>query len=105
MGAGRQVFNAQNARIPAMARSNYHTCKPREINAFRGLCTIRGSFVLPPDTPVSVIFPYRGGVAERLNALVLKTSEGESPPRVRISPPPPVTMRPPEELGVKLGEK
>jgi len=31
----------------------------------------------------------------------LKTSEGESPPRVRISPPPPITMRPPEELGVE----
>jgi hypothetical protein len=47
---------------------------------------------------------FRGGVAERLNALVLKTSEGESPPRVRISPPPPITMRPPEEFGVKNGQ-
>ena len=48
--------------------------------------------------------PLRGGVAEWFNALVLKTSEGESPPRVRISPPPPETMRPPEELGVKNGQ-
>ena len=38
-------------------------------------------------------WPYHGGVAERLNALVLKTSEDESPPRVRISSPPPVFMR------------
>lgn len=30
-----------------------------------------------------------GGLAERLNALVLKTSEGASPPRVRIPDPPP----------------
>ena len=37
-------------------------------------------------------------MAEWFNALVLKTSEGESPPRVRISPPPPVTMRPPEHF-------
>tara|TARA_B100000949_G_scaffold227350_1_gene233652 strand:+ start:588 stop:875 length:288 start_codon:yes stop_codon:yes gene_type:complete len=36
---------------------------------------------------------YHGGVAERLNALVLKTSEDESPPRVRISSPPPAFMR------------
>ena len=31
----------------------------------------------------------RGGVAERLNALVLKTSRGESLSGVRIPPPPP----------------
>jgi hypothetical protein len=30
-----------------------------------------------------------GGLAERLNALVLKTSKDESPSRVRISHPPP----------------
>ncbi|SUZ65843.1 uncharacterized protein METZ01_LOCUS18697 [marine metagenome] len=49
-------------------------------------------------------WPYHGGVAERLNALVLKTSEGESPPRVRISSPPPVFMRAVEQfiLGVTL---
>ena len=92
MGVERQVFNALNARNPAMSLINNHTCKPREINAFRGLWTDRGSFVLPPDTSVSVTFWNRGGVAERLNALVLKTSEGESPPRVRISPPPPILV-------------
>ena len=32
-----------------------------------------------------------GGVAEWSNAPVLKTDEGESPPRVRIPVPPPVT--------------
>ena len=32
---------------------------------------------------------FGGGVAERLNALVLKTSKGLRPSRVRISPPPP----------------
>ena len=31
-----------------------------------------------------------GGVAERFNAPVLKTDVGESPPWVRIPPPPPV---------------
>ena len=41
-------------------------------------------------------------MAEWFNALVLKTSEGESPPRVRISPPPPINTQPPEELGVKI---
>ncbi len=89
-GGRWEVINALNARVPAMALINNHTCKPREINAFRGLWTNRGSFDLPPDTSVSVTFFRRGGVAERLNALVLKTSEGESPPRVRISPPPPI---------------
>ena len=33
---------------------------------------------------------HLGEVAERFNALVLKTSEGESLPRVRISPSPPL---------------
>ena len=33
-----------------------------------------------------------GRLAERFNALVLKTSEGESLPRVRISPPPPLFL-------------
>ena len=32
-----------------------------------------------------------GGVAERLNAPVLKTGEGASPPWVRIPPPPPLS--------------
>ena len=39
---------------------------------------------------VVVFAPCCVGVAEWLNALVLKTSEGESLPRVRISPPPPI---------------
>lgn len=34
-----------------------------------------------------------GGLAERLNALVLKTSEGVSPPRVRIPDPPPLDTK------------
>ncbi len=37
------------------------------------------------DSPV-----FLGEVAERLNALVLKTSKGASPSRVRIPPSPPV---------------
>ena len=41
---------------------------------------------------ISVRFMPFGGVAEWLNALVLKTSEGESPPSVRIRPPPPVFL-------------
>ena len=59
MGVDRQLFNALKARKPDIAHSssfNNHTCKPREINAFRGLWTNRGSFVLPPDAPVSVKF-------------------------------------------------
>jgi hypothetical protein len=41
-----------------------------------------------PGRPVSIEAPRPGGVAERLNAPVLKTGMGESPSRVRIPPPP-----------------
>ncbi len=45
--------------------------------------------------------PERGGLAEWSNAPVLKTDEGESPPRVRIPEPPPFYLfvdliRPPQ---------
>ena len=52
-----------------------------------------------PEINRSVVLWRRGGMAERLNALVLKTSEGESPPRVRISLPPPESVRPPRNIG------
>ena len=63
------------------------------------------SLTLLTTTTISVRFSrYRGGVAEWLNALVLKSSEGECPPRVRISPPPPVFIGAVERfiLGVTL---
>ena len=41
-----------------------------------------------PNTQISV-----GGVAEWLNAPVLKTDVGESLPWVRIPPPPPYTLK------------
>ena len=42
---------------------------------------------LKPHNPLFV-----GGVAEWSNAPVLKTDEGESPPRVRIPAPPPQSL-------------
>ena len=67
-------------------RTNDHdTRPPPESNAFQPCCRQ----LRMPSFGFIVRFPSAGGVAERFNALVLKTSEGESPPRVRISPPPP----------------
>ncbi|ABX77403.1 hypothetical protein COXBURSA331_A1335 [Coxiella burnetii RSA 331] len=37
-----------------------------------------------------MVIDFKGEVAERLNATVLKTVEGATPPRVRIPPSPPV---------------
>ena len=50
-----------------------------------------------PNTQLSV-----GGVAEWLNAPVLKTDVGESLPWVRIPPPPPLLKSPLEILRLKL---
>ena len=41
---------------------------------------------------------FLGEVAERLNALVLKTSKGASPSRVRIPPSPPKIQKPRQGL-------
>ena len=40
----------------------------------------------------AIMKAFVGGVAEWSNAPVLKTDEGESPPRVRIPVPPPHTL-------------
>ena len=45
---------------------------------------------------------FVGGVAEWLNAPVLKTDVGESLPWVRIPPPPPLLKSPLEILRLKL---
>ena len=48
------------------------------------------------------IISDNGGVAEWLNAPVLKTDVGESLPWVRIPPPPPLLKSPLEILRLKL---
>ena len=65
-----------------------------KINAFSS--QIKGFFAWVScfnQVSFCVRFGPSGGVAERFNALVLKTSEGESPPSVRIRPPPPLFVR------------
>ena len=52
---------------------------------------------LKPHNPLFV-----GGVAEWSNAPVLKTDEGESPPRVRIPVPPPQSLRQSPEVAYKF---
>jgi hypothetical protein len=91
MGAVPSNFNGLANRTAAAFRK-YHTCKRCKINGFRPYLPVSDLVTTRRLTRALIIvrfWPYRGGVAERLNALVLKTSEGESPPRVRISPPPP----------------
>jgi hypothetical protein len=46
---------------------------------------------------------FVGGVAEWSNAPVLKTDEGESPPRVRIPVPPPHYLLKVKRCVVRLG--
>ncbi len=91
MRAVRYDFNGIAGTSP-VTYAKYHTCNQAKINGFRPVCDdlkIEVHPLLTGPLIIVILRPYRGGVAERLNALVLKTSEGESPPRVRISPPPP----------------